>query len=238
MTSPSVTSYTALKFRLLPAKERFILRTDKSPGHGPNGDCWLWMGKLKKSKYGRIKRDGETVSVHRFAYELAHGPIPDGLSVLHHCDNTHCVREDHLFLGNQDRNMKDMAAKGRSPRGAAHWTKRMPEKILRGEQRPQATMTESIVRTIRSMSVEGIARREISATLGISIRNVGKIVTGAGWAHVTAAPPSAGESQAKPGRLESPTAGSTEQHESPASVRRVLPPDTTEESRRPSLPLA
>ena len=77
-----------------------------------------------------------------------------------------------------------MAEKGRSPKGSAHWTKRMPEKILRGEQRPQATVNESIVREIRKMGAIGTTRKSISESTGVSIRNVGRIITRERWAHI------------------------------------------------------
>jgi len=53
------------------------------------------------------------IRTHRLAWELANGPIPDGLSVLHHCDNPPCCNVEHLFLGTQTDNHADMVAKGR-----------------------------------------------------------------------------------------------------------------------------
>jgi hypothetical protein len=89
----------------------------------PNG-CLEWTGCVTvRSGYGRINIAGRGVVVtHRFAWELANGPIPDGLSVLHHCDNPPCCEtepsevypEGHLFIGTQTDNMADMVAKGRS----------------------------------------------------------------------------------------------------------------------------
>ena len=51
---------------------------------------------------------------HRVAFELANGPIPDGVMVCHHCDNPPCVRPDHLFLGTNSENQRDSVQKGRS----------------------------------------------------------------------------------------------------------------------------
>jgi hypothetical protein len=54
-----------------------------------------------------------TIKAHRYSYELANGPIPAGLSVLHTCDNPRCINPEHLRVGTRADNQKDMAAKGR-----------------------------------------------------------------------------------------------------------------------------
>jgi hypothetical protein len=89
----------------------------------PNG-CLEWTRCVTvRSGYGRINIAGRGVVVtHRFAWEVVNGPIPDGLNVLHHCDNPPCCETDptdgypegHLFLGTHADNMADMVAKGRS----------------------------------------------------------------------------------------------------------------------------
>ena len=58
--------------------------------------------------------DGGAYRHHRKAWAEANGPIPEGLQVLHHCDNPRCYNVEHLFLGTQADNLRDMVAKGRS----------------------------------------------------------------------------------------------------------------------------
>lgn len=72
-------------------KDGPVLRTDLGP-------CWLWTGGDNGHGYGTIRpHPGPgSVYVHRLSYELAHGPIPDGLELDHLCRLTRCVRPDHL----------------------------------------------------------------------------------------------------------------------------------------------
>ena len=78
--------------------------------------CVLWTGPVDYDGYGHISSKGprkRPLCAHRVAWELARGPIPAGLFVLHRCDVRRCVNVDHLFLGRQGDNMRDMARKGR-----------------------------------------------------------------------------------------------------------------------------
>jgi len=99
-------------------------------------DCWVWRGGFDSRGYGRIYRNGKRRGTHRISYEMANGPITNGLFVCHHCDNRPCVKPDHLFLGTHIDNMQDSVKKGRNsfktknpaPRGDAHWTRHNTEK--------------------------------------------------------------------------------------------------------------
>lgn len=76
--------------------------------------CVEWVGYRDRDGYGRLNVNGATVSAHRVAYELANGPITNGLFVCHHCDNPTCINTEHLFLGNASDNMVDAIGKGRN----------------------------------------------------------------------------------------------------------------------------
>lgn len=78
-----------------------------------NEGCLNFTGWTDVHGYGRFKVDGVMRKPHRIAYELWVGPIPPGLFVCHRCDNPSCCRPEHLFVGTQTDNMRDMAAKGR-----------------------------------------------------------------------------------------------------------------------------
>lgn len=99
-------------------EKRFWAKVEKGDG------CWLWTGATigrKKHRYGAIHigRDASGsvwMGTHRVSWLLAHGPIPEGQIVCHHCDTPLCVRPDHLFLGTHRDNVHDALTKGRRPR--------------------------------------------------------------------------------------------------------------------------
>lgn len=82
----------------------------------PNSGCWLWQGNTTKKGYGRLGGG----QAHRMSWTAFRGTIPEGMCVLHRCDNRACVNPDHLWLGTQIDNINDCVNKGRnrSSRGA------------------------------------------------------------------------------------------------------------------------
>lgn len=62
----------------------------------PNSGCWIWLGTSNQWGYGRIQRLGKKTVVHRACYELAHGPVPQGLELDHKCRVRLCVNLAHL----------------------------------------------------------------------------------------------------------------------------------------------
>ena len=102
------------------------------------------------------------------------GPIPPGLQVCHHCDVKLCVRPDHLFLGTNAENAKDMRDKGRG---------RNPPPPPRGEANHAAKLTEEQVREILARGYESTAR-ELAAEFGVSHQLIGFIRQGRLWKHL------------------------------------------------------
>lgn len=90
----------------LTPEERFWAKVEKGP------DCWEWKA-FRNKGYGKFTYNGRMYLAHRLSWILTNGPIPDGLGVLHSCDNPPCVNPDHLFLGTQLDNMRDASNKGR-----------------------------------------------------------------------------------------------------------------------------
>lgn len=91
--------------------ERLAARTEKGPS------CWLLTGYVHPNGYvlfhSRVNGKPHSQYAHRIAYELAHGPIPEGLVVMHSCDEPRCVNPDHLTVGTQADNVRDSVRKGR-----------------------------------------------------------------------------------------------------------------------------
>jgi hypothetical protein len=103
--------------------ERFVVRAD---------GCWGWSGAINQGGYPTIHVQGarghRVAKAHRVSWTLFRGDIPDGLHVLHSCDNRVCTNPDHLWLGTNADNVADREAKGRmvNPSG---WVRATPEYI-------------------------------------------------------------------------------------------------------------
>lgn len=79
--------------------------------HRPKTPCWNWRAYINRKGYGTWRRDGTNTYVHRVAYELFVGQIPEGFEIHHICCNRSCVNPEHLQLLTHAQNI---AAIGRS----------------------------------------------------------------------------------------------------------------------------
>lgn len=151
---------------VLPIEERFARNVQKT------ATCSLWTAHCVRDGYGSIRFRGRETGAHRVAYELFVGPIPPGLDVLHACDTPPCVRPDHLFLGTQLDNVRDMFAKGRN-------------RTIASELHHSAKLTVEHVREIRRLHASGIARRELARRFAVRPSSIWKILRGKSWRGVS-----------------------------------------------------
>ena len=137
--------------------------------------CWLWKaGKFNKG-YGCFRVKGSMKRAHRVAWEIAKGPIPAGLLVLHRCDVPACVRVEHLFLGTALENATDCSFKGRNSKG---------------ERNGRSKLTAIEVAEIRRIYGQPpgmgrhrkpISQKALSELFGVSHRQINRIVGNHLW---------------------------------------------------------
>lgn len=105
-------------------KERFEEKFYITPG------CWIWTALKNDAGYGKINIKGKMERAHRVSYEMYVGPIPDGLFLLHSCDNPACVNPAHLTPGNQKQNIHDMWQKGRASKPPPKLNKNLTPELI------------------------------------------------------------------------------------------------------------
>jgi hypothetical protein len=148
-------------------EDRFWPKVAKGDG------CWEWQGSRHPSGYGVIgaSRHQRARMAHRVSWELHHGPIPDGLDVLHHCDNKPCVRPDHLYLGTDLENARDRIERGL-------------ERHLSGQANGNAKLTEASVRAVIAALQAGGTQQSVADRFGISQPHVSEIARRKSWSHL------------------------------------------------------
>jgi hypothetical protein len=126
-------------------------------------DCWpaVGGGYNKKGWHVTFKASGGRYLAHRAAYVLANGEIPSGKFVLHKCDNPKCCNPNHLFLGTQSDNAKDMWRKGRSN------IKSVPLGTVFGPSPFRKVSQEDFERGVRDYC-DGATQKQVAASLGIT----------------------------------------------------------------------
>lgn len=150
-----------------PLEERFWEKVDVRDKTA----CWEWLGSKTSQGYGCIRMERKTEKAHRASWVLHHGAIPEGLHVLHRCDNPSCVNPNHLWLGTNYDNVQDRDQKGRYP-----WRP--------GESHPRAKLTEPQVIEIRRRADGGEGCQAIAKDYGVSRTTVGDIKYRRSWRHI------------------------------------------------------
>lgn len=135
-----------------------------------NTGCWNWTASLDAYGYGQFKVEPKNYKAHRFSYENKFGPIPDGLCVLHKCDNRKCVNPSHLFLGTASDNMRDNVSKGRQSKGGLHG---------------RAKLTDETAKWVKDLiKYSSLSNSEISQYFGVSGTAIWLVRKGRTWRHV------------------------------------------------------
>jgi len=133
----------------------------------PNANgCLEFTGCHNGKGYGLLGVDGKTLRTHRVAWELANGEIPDGLCVLHRCDNRRCCAVNHLFLGTNSDNVADKVRKGRARTGNAG--------------RANRVVDETMLIFMRELQMQDLNQAQIGECLGVSQITVSRYLSGKG----------------------------------------------------------
>jgi hypothetical protein len=144
---------------------RFWAKVDRLDAAG----CWEWTARRHRQGYGEIMIGRRKTKAHRVSWTIARGPIPDGVCVLHRCDNPACCNPDHLFLGTQADNIHDMVRKGRQGTGN------------RSGARPNCKLTPEIAAAIRKEWSERPTQKTLAQRYGVSQGAVSLVVRKKTW---------------------------------------------------------
>lgn len=134
--------------------------------------CWEFTGGRFSKGYGMITYKRKTLKAHRVAYDLVVGDIPEGIHVLHHCDNPSCCNPEHLFLGTSQDNVDDCIAKDRraNARGSDIGNSILDDK--------------SVLEIWRLLNESNLSQREIGSRYNVSQALISAIKNGQRWKHV------------------------------------------------------
>ncbi len=144
---------------------RFWSKVKKEEG------CWPCSA-TPSGWYSRIQMGGRSILGHVASWIIHNGQIPEGMKVCHKCDNTRCVRPDHLFLGTHSENMKDMVRKGRNKpqRGALNHFSKLTEPDVVYIRESLASKTETI--------------NSLATKFQTSFQGIYQVARGNAWGHV------------------------------------------------------
>lgn len=132
---------------------RFLSKVKQS-----ESGCHEWQAGLARGGYGKFQFTGKAMQAHRVSYRLFRGEIPEGLCVMHKCDNRLCVNPEHLVLGTLVDNIADMDLKGR--RGT------------------KSKLSEAQVKEIRDLLNSGLSQATVAAMFGVYQTTISRIKLG------------------------------------------------------------
>jgi len=131
--------------------------------------CWECNLAKVGIGYAKMTISGKSFRAHRVAYELFKGEIPEGMFILHDCDNPSCVNPEHLHLGTQTENMRERSQRGRAPTA---------------EKNHNTKLTEEKAARIKNSLRSGVGIRKLSREYGVARNAISNIRDGRAWAYV------------------------------------------------------
>lgn len=138
-------------------------------------ECWEWKGYRNENGYGKMLAFGEQMA-HRVSWIINSGEIPEGIKVLHKCDNPPCVNPEHLFLGTLGDNNKDRHRKGRTV---------VPDN--KGSNHGMSKLKESDVVEILRLHQQGLSNMDIVRKFNkVHKATVYDVIFRRTWSHVQA----------------------------------------------------
>lgn len=153
--------------------ERNFKRFAEKFNRGGVDECWEWLAGKNRDGYGLIKWDKTMKRANRISWVIHNGNIPDGLQVLHTCDNPACVNPNHLFLGTPKVNSDDKIKKGRHINPA-------------GENNGKSVLTQSQADEIRLLYTNhNLTQCEIAKRYGVHQTVISRIVRDKSYKLVT-----------------------------------------------------
>ncbi|RFB07641.1 HNH endonuclease [Bacillus sp. OE] len=133
--------------------------------------CFICVSHATSSNgYFGLTKNRKRYSMHRFIYEEMFGEIPEGLVVMHKCDNKKCINPEHMELGTIADNTKDASKRNLIPKGSSHHNSKL---------------TEDVVREIKRRLRDGETPKSLSEKYNTSYIGVIKIKNGKSWKHVS-----------------------------------------------------
>lgn len=149
--------------------EKMRIKLLKSIEIDENG-CWNWKKSKHRQGYGNFPYKRKILLAHRASWILFKGDLNENVLVCHKCDNCSCVNPDHLFLGNQQDNMKDMFNKKR--------------KNHKGESHPGCKLNKDKILEIKKLLQEGLSQSKIAKKFSIKQTTVSSIKLGKIWKEI------------------------------------------------------
>ena len=133
-------------------------------------NCWEWQGTKTTDGYGIFYHDKIIYYTHRLSYELFVDKIPDGLQILHSCDNPCCINPEHLRVGTNYDNVQDRQAKNRQAKGISHGRHKLTE--------------NEVLEIKRLYSTGKYTQQELSDNFNMSRSHICNIINNKFWKHI------------------------------------------------------